>query len=148
MKISKGKFKPKNPQKYKGNPTEIFYRSSWEFRYMMELDHNKDVISWSSEEIAIPYRSPLDGEIHRYFVDFFVERLNKNGKTEKFLIEIKPNYQTKEPEMTPRKRKKTYLTEVMTYGINKAKWKAAESFCEYKGWKFQILTEIELGIKN
>ena len=28
----KGRYKPINPSKYKGNPTNIIYRSSWELK--------------------------------------------------------------------------------------------------------------------
>ena len=146
MSALKGKFKPKNPKKYRGNCTEIYYRSGWELKYMMVLDHDPDVISWSSEEVVIPYISPLDGLIHRYFPDFFVEKKNSKGKIEKFIIEIKPHYQTVAPKNTERKTKRKYIKEVMTYGINTAKWEAAQNFCESRGWKFVKLTEKELGI--
>ena len=74
MKTYKGYFKPKNPKKYKGDPTNIIYRSSWECKLMIRLDEDPNVISWGSEEIIIPYRSPIDNKIHRYFVDFIVTR--------------------------------------------------------------------------
>lgn len=146
MAISKGKFKPKNPSKYKGNPTNIIYRSSWEFKYMLKLDSDDKVIAWSSEEITVPYKSPMDNRFHRYFVDFYVERYNDVGKIEKLLIEIKPSRQCKPPKIKVKKTKK-YINEIMTWGINNSKWKSAENYCKDRGWKFQILTEIELGIK-
>ena len=40
----KGKFTPKNPQKYKGNPKNIIYRSSWERRFMSYCDKTKEVL--------------------------------------------------------------------------------------------------------
>ena len=55
-----GKFKPKNYKKYKGDPTKIFYRSLWERRFMVYCDNNDKIIEWGSEELIIPYRSPLD----------------------------------------------------------------------------------------
>lgn len=148
----KGKFKPKNPVKYTGNPTNIIYRSSWELKLMVLLDNHPNVLRWGSEEIAIPYESPIDGRIHRYFPDFFVEQINKDGKKEKLLIEVKPMYQTQPPDqsnkLTPKGMiSKKYLNEVMTYGVNQAKWKAASEMCKDRGWKFQIMTENELGIK-
>ena len=56
----KGNFKIKNPQKYKGNPTNIIYRSLMELRFMKHCDTNDNILKWSSEEIAIPYISPIN----------------------------------------------------------------------------------------
>ena len=131
----KGFFKPKNPSKYKGDPTDIVYRSSWELKLMLYLDTHQDVISWGSEVIIIPYRSPIDNKIHRYFVDFIVTKINKDGKKETILIEVKPSKQTVEPKK-PKKITKKFITEVKEYGKNTAKWKAAEDFCKDRGWKF------------
>ena len=55
-----GRFKPSNPQKYKGDPTQIVYRSLWERKFMVYCDKNDAVIQ--NEEIAIPYKSPVDGK--------------------------------------------------------------------------------------
>ena len=141
-----GFFKPKNPQKYKGDPTNIVYRSSWEFRMMTYLDERKEVINWGSETIIVPYRSPIDGKVHRYFPDFIVTKINKEGKKETVMIEVKPFYQTVPPKKTNKITKK-YLTEVQTWGINDAKWKAAKEYCEDRGWSFHIFTENEIGVK-
>lgn len=146
MPTYQGFFKPKNPQKYKGDPTNIVYRSGWELKLMLYLDSHKDVISWGSEEIVIPYRSPIDGKIHRYYVDFTVTKINKDGKKETALIEVKPASQTKPPAKQERITKR-YLTEVKTWGVNEAKWKAASEYCKDRGWSFHIFTEKELGIK-
>ena len=64
----------------------------------------------------------------------------------KYLIEIKPKKQCQPPKLNP-KHKRRYLKEVKTWGINEAKWKAAESYCEIKGWKWQIITEDTLVTK-
>lgn len=142
-----GYFKPRNPSKYKGDPSNIIYRSRWELKLMAYLDERKDVISWGSEEVIIPYKSPIDGRWHRYFVDFIVTTLNKEGKRETSLIEVKPASQTKPPTADPsKKRNKRYITEVMTWGVNEAKWKAATEYCRDRGWSFHIFTEKELGI--
>lgn len=141
-----GYFKPRNPDKYKGDPTNIIYRSSWELKLMMYLDSHKSVLKWSSEEIAIPYISPIDGKVHRYFPDFLVTKINKEGKKETVLIEVKPFEQTKPPKKKE-KLTKRYITEVKTWGINEAKWKAAKEYCKDRGWGFHIFTEKELGIK-
>lgn len=143
MRTYKGIYKPKNPQKYKGDPTNIVYRSSWELKLMFYLDSHKDVINWGSEEIIIPYRSPVDDKIHRYFVDFIVTKINKDGKRETSLIEVKPLKETKPPKQSKTVTKR-YLTEVKTWGVNSAKWKAAENFCKDRGWNFLIFTENDL----
>ena len=142
----KGFFKPKNPQKYRGNPTNIVYRSSWELKFMLYLDEHKDILAWSSEELIIPYRSPIDGKVHRYFPDFVVTKINKQGLKETLLIEVKPEAQTRPPKKQNNITRK-YLTEVKTWGVNEAKWKAATEFCKDRGWSFHVFTERELGIK-
>lgn len=145
---TQGFFKPKNPKKYKGDPTNIVYRSGWELKLMLYLDSRPEVVSWSSEEITIPYRSPKDGRIHRYFPDFVVTKINKDGKKETTLIEVKPSKQTQPPVRTRGKSNKTFLTEVFEWGKNQAKWEAAKEYCKDRGWKFEIFTEKQLGIKN
>ena len=145
-KYYQGKFKPNNPKKYLGDPTNIIYRSGWEFKLMRYLDSHPNVIEWGSEEVIIPYRSPIDGRIHRYFPDFIVKQINTHGNKETILIEVKPKAQTQEPKKSKTKTKR-YINEVMTWGINQAKWKAAEEFCNDRKWKFQIMTEDNLGIK-
>jgi TnsA endonuclease N terminal len=142
----KGRFKPKNPSKYKGNPTDIVYRSRWELKLMMYLDDHKDVIEWSSEEFFIPYKSPVDGRWHRYFPDFFVKKINKSGVVESAIIEVKPASQTKPPPLQSKPTRR-YITEVMTYGVNQAKWKAATEYCADRNWTFHVFTEKELDIK-
>lgn len=143
----KGRFKPKYPQKYKGNPTNIIYRSLWELRVMRYLDQHPGILEWGSEEIVIPYISPVDSKIHRYFPDFYVKMRNTSGVIETMILEIKPSVQTKEP-VKQDKVSRRYIKEVFTYGINQAKWKAAEDFCKDRKWTFKVLTEKELGLKN
>jgi len=146
MKYYKGKFKPINPAKYKGDSTNIIYRSMWEFRVMRYFDSNQNVIQWSSEEIAIPYKSPIDGKWHRYFPDFVIKVKDKNNNIKVFVVEVKPENQTKPPKVKTKITKK-YITEVATWGINSSKFKAADEYCKDRGWSFQILTERTLGIK-
>lgn len=146
MKTYKGRFSPQNPKKYKGDPTNIIFRSLWERKFMKHLDENTSVIEWSSEEIQIPYISPLDNRRHRYFPDFYVKAKNPDGTLKEMIVEIKPKKETKEP--TKKKRiTKQYITEVTTWGKNQAKWKAAEEYCADRGWQFMIMTEDHLGIK-
>ena len=145
----KGKFSPKHNSKYKGDPTNIIYRSLWELKLMSYLDVHPDIDKWSSEEFCIPYKSPIDGKYHRYFPDFWVRK--KNGQC--IVIEVKPLKQTKPPDLRNKNKTKTgrvsrrYVNEVKTWGINEAKWKAAQNFCDDRQWEFKIMTEKELNIK-
>jgi len=142
----KGKYQPAFPQKYKGNSQNIVYRSLWERKFMVYCDTNENILEWFSEEIAVPYRSPIDNKIHRYFPDFYIKVKESNGQIKKYIIEIKPKKQTIEP--IPQKRKtKGYIYEVYEYVKNRAKWKAAEEWCADKGYEFKIFTEDDLGIK-
>lgn len=145
-KYHQGQYRPINPKKYKGDPTNIMFRSSWEMKLMLFIDRNPQFIQWSSEETIIPYRSPIDGRRHRYFVDFWCKFVNNKGVVEEWLIEVKPKAQTIEPKVQQKKTKK-YINEVLTYGVNIAKWQAAEEYCQQRGWKFKIFTEDDFGFK-
>ena len=143
----KGKFTPKNPSKYKGNPTNIIYRSLWERKLMFYLDKHTDVILWSSEEFCIAYRSPIDGKVHRYFPDFWVKKKNRDGKINISVLEVKPKAQCKPPLMELRKKHpRRFINQVKTYGINEAKWRAADHFCKDRNWDFKLITEDNLGV--
>lgn len=140
----KGWFKPRNPKKYNGDANNIVYRSSWELRVMKWLDEHPNVIWWCSEELVIPYRSPVDNKMHRYFPDFIVKMRQKNGLVMTYVIEVKPDVQTKMP--TQKRKTKKFISEVATYAVNQEKWRAADNFCQEHGWKFMVLTEKDLGI--
>jgi hypothetical protein len=142
----KGKYQPINPKKYRGDPTNIIYRSLWERKFMVYCDSNENILEWFSEEICIAYRSPIDNKIHRYFPDFYIKVKESNGSIKKYLIEIKPKKQTIEP-IPQKRRTKGYIYEVYEYAKNQAKWKAAEEFCKDRGYEFKVLTEDHLGIK-
>jgi len=140
-----GRFIPRNPAKYVGDYKNIIYRSSWECRVMNWLDQNDDIISWASEEVIVPYVSPVDNRTHRYFPDFLVKVKTKDGSHRTMMLEVKPKKQTVQP--TVRKRvTKQYINEVTTYVVNEAKWKAANEYCLDRGWEFKILTEEHLGL--
>jgi hypothetical protein len=142
----KGKYKPSYPKKYKGDPTNIIYRSLWERRFMIYCDTNENILEWGSEEIVVPYRSPIDNRYHRYFPDFYIKVKDKDGKIIKMIIEIKPYKQCIEPKVQKRKTK-GYIYEVVEYAKNQAKWNAAKEWCLDRGYEFKVLTENELGIK-
>ena len=139
-----GRFTPSNPQKYIGDYNNIIYRSSWECRVMDKLDKADWCISWSSEEIAIPYLSPVDGKYHRYFPDFVVKYRDKSGSIKTMMSEIKPHKQS-QPPVQKKRVTKQYINEVVAYGINQAKWKSANEYCLDRNWQFRVLTEKELG---
>jgi len=145
-KYYQGKFKPKNHSKYKGNPCEIYYRSSWEKKFMIFCDNNDSIIEYSSEEIIIPYRCPTDGRVHRYYPDFYIKVKSKTGSISKYLIEVKPERQVAGPVEKPKRKTAAWKREVLAYMKNRAKWAAAENFCEDRQMKFLILSEDHLGV--
>jgi len=145
-KFRQGIFKPNNASKYIGKSDPV-YRSGWELKFFRWADMNENILAWGSENIIIPYLNPLDSKVHRYFVDNFIIFKDKEGKKQKFLIEIKPSKQTQRPVKTKYKKSKTLLYEQKMYVQNTAKWKAANEWANKKGYKFLIITEKELNIK-
>ena len=139
----KGYFSPSNPSKYMGNPTQIVYRSMWERRFMKFCDSSQSILRWGSEEVVIPYISPLDRKPHRYYVDFIVEMRSGDGKVKTLLIEVKPKKQCAEPKK-PKRQSRNYINEMKTWATNNAKWSAAKQAAENRGWEFKILTEDDL----
>ena len=141
----KGKYQPDNPKKYRGDFNNIIYRSLSERKFMKYCDTNENILEWGSEILALPYRSPIDNRIHKYFPDFYIKVKESNGEIKKYIIEIKPKKQTVEP--VPQKKKtKGYIYEVYEYARNQAKWKAAIEYCKDRQWEFKVLTENELGV--
>ena len=141
----KGKYYPSFPRKYKGDPTNIIYRSLWERKFMVYCDKNAKILEWGSEEIAHPYISPHDSRVHRYFPDFYIKVQENTGKIKRYLIEVKPKKQTK-PPAKPKRQTKGYIREAFEYARNQAKWKAAREFCADRMWEFKVITEQELDI--
>ena len=137
-------YHPAFPKKYRGNPNNIICRSNWERKFCNYCDMNKNILEWCAEEFFIPYRSPLDNRIHRYFPDFFMKVQESNGRTKGYVVEVKPKRQTMPPTKSSKKRQKTYINEVKTYTINEAKWNAAKEFCADRSLEFRIITEEEL----
>ena len=141
----KGRFIPTKPNKYQGDIRNIIYRSLWELKFMKWCGRNANILEWGSEEFFIPYKSPLDNRVHRYFPDFYMKVKESTGKTERYVIEVKPKRQCSPPKKG-RKQKQTYIREVAEYAKNQAKWKAAKSFCEDRQLTFKVVTEKELGL--
>ena len=140
----KGRYVPNKPQKYRGDYNNIVYRSSWERRFMLYCDRSDAIIEWGSEEIIIPYISPLDGRIHRYFPDFYIKVKQADGTIKKMLIEVKPKAQCGPPPI-PKRKTQRFINEVRTWGVNKAKWDAAIEWCNDRNIEFKILTEDHVG---
>ena len=142
----KSKYTPIYPSKYQGNTKHIICRSSWERKFCQWCDMNNSIISWASEECSIPYVSPKDNRVHKYYPDYLIKVKEKNDMIKTYVVEVKPYKQTMPPK--PRSRKtKSYLTECVTYAVNQAKWKAAKEFCEEHRIEFKVVTEKELGIR-
>ena len=141
----RGKYYPSYPKKYKGDPTNIIYRSLWERKFMVYCDENTKILEWGSEEIALPYISPHDSRVHRYFPDFYIKVQENTGKIKRYLIEVKPLKQTTKPKK-PKRQTKGYIREAFEYARNQAKWKAAREYCADRMWEFKVITEKELDI--
>ena len=138
-----GKYTPKNPKKYKGDLTNIVYRSSWELEAFDFCDNNPNVIHWSSEEIVIPYAVPTpNGGVRpaKYFPDLFMEYRRSDGKISRDLIEIKPYKQTK---VSRSRNPKNKMYENAVHMKNLLKWEAAKAWCAQNGMTFRLLTEKE-----
>ena len=143
----KGKYKVKNPSKYVGAVDNVVYRSSWERRFMVYADTNPNVVKWNSEELVIPYVSPVDGKVHRYFPDFWIEVKDEKGKISHMVIEVKPKSQVGPPKKATNpgpKSKFRYAKAMKTWKVNEAKFKMAKEFCDDRKWQFKILTEDHL----
>ena len=138
-----GKYKPKNPSKYNGDCTSIVYRSSYELKMFQYCDLNENVISWGSEEFCVPYRSQVDGKVHRYFPDFLIKIKEQSGEIKTYVIEVKPKKQTMEPKV-PKRKTKSWIYEMKTYAVNQAKWKAADEWCKDRRIEFKVITEDNL----
>jgi hypothetical protein len=137
--LLQGRYKPQNPQKYRGDPTNIIYRSSWEFSVCYWCDFNPKVQSWSSEEIVIPYKSLVDKKIHRYFPDFKITF--SDGKT--YIIEVKPKSQTIMPTRG-KSGKLRYKRLLEEYARNVSKWSAAKEYAQDRNFIFDIWDQEKL----
>lgn len=134
-----GFYTPKNPNKYRGDTSQITYRSSWEAALMYWLDINGKVKSWSSENVVVPYVSPIDNKVHRYIIDFMIETT-----AGVFLVEVKPQKECMPPKTGKGRRKQLVEAEARTYAQNTAKWQAAEQYANSMGYKFQVWDEVTL----
>ena len=129
-----GRYQVKNPKKYKGDFTNVVYRSLWERNVFRWCDDNPKVKGWSSEEIVVPYYYEVDKKYHKYFVDLKIVMEDKT-----LLVEIKPEKETVPP--TGQRRTKQYINESLTYVKNMNKWEAANEYAKDRGWEVQVWTE-------
>lgn len=147
-KFHQGEYKLKNPNKYLGDPRDIIYRSSWEYKFMLYCDLNEGVLKWGSETIKIPYIT-RDGHRKNYIPDFYLETVNKNNPlyNNKFLVEVKPEEQTREPvipKTISEKRLKNLEYQIQQWNINKHKWAFAIEWCRGRGIQFWLVTEQQI----
>jgi hypothetical protein len=140
------KFEPVRPEKYIGDPTKIVMRSSWELKLARWCDMNPSVISWTSEELVIPYYSRADQKMRRYFMDFVIKMRVSDGTVITYMIEVKPEKQTVMPKGGRGRSQKTVLNETYAFMVNTDKWNAANEYARKHGMVFKIMTEKELGI--
>jgi hypothetical protein len=147
-KYHQGRFNPQNPEKYKGDYTNIIYRSSWEADFMRWCDRNSNILEWGSEEFFINYLDTTSNKVRRYYPDFLIKVKESDESIRTYIIEVKPERQTKPPKQSPNKQRKTYITEALTYEKNMAKWKAAKEWCDDRNITFKIITENELNRKK
>lgn len=139
-KYRQGIFKPKNLKKFIG--TKAVYRSGLELKFFRFCDDNPNILQWSSENVVVPYVSPLDKRVHRYFVDNYI-MIKEGDKVKRYLVEIKPFSQTKPPK-TKYRKKQHLLYEQRQWAVNTSKWDSARKFAKKQGWEFIIITEKDL----
>ena len=137
-----GRFIPSYPKKYLGDPTNIIFRSSLELRFMQYLDSNSNIIGWENEETIVPYYDPSTNKWRRYFPDFVIVVKSGSGTITQ-MIEIKPASQCQPPKV-PAKRTKRFISEMLTWGTNSSKWKAADEYCKDRKWVFKIITDKDI----
>lgn len=98
------------------------FRSGWEQLYMLYLDADVNVTSYSYESVCIPYVSNLkSGRQRKYYPDFLVHRADGS----RILVEIKP-----------KKR--------LDQATVKKKLAAARAWCSEHGVLLEIVTEDSL----
>ncbi len=147
-KYHQGKYKIQNPQKYIGDPTDIVYRSSWEYKFMVYCDMNEYVLRWGSEVFKIPYTDYV-GHGRTYIPDFYLETRNTKipDLINRYIVEIKPEQEIREPEIpkniSPKKLKQLEY-QLATWQKNKYKWVHAVEWCKTRDMKFWLVTEKHL----
>ena len=140
---NQGTFHPQNPQKYKGDLNKIYFRSGWELKFYQMCDTRPEIIEYAVECVKVPYISPIDHRAHEYFIDVYLEMRLSDGKTQKWLIEIKPEKYTKipkEPKKKTAKSMKNYKNHVATSLVNIEKFKSAKYYSKQMGAIFGVVS--------
>lgn len=148
-KFKQGYFEPKNPSKYKGDPTKIIYRSSWEHKFCIWCDTNSNVLEWGSEPFSISYKWDIDGKAHQYFPDFYV-KMKKGDDIVYYVVEVKPKRQLKKPKLPETKTPKAmarYKSEYETYIKNLNKNQALNRWAKDNDYEVMFVTE-NSGVAN
>lgn len=135
--FASGKYQIQNPEKYVGNKLPT-YRSSWEYTFMRTCDTHPAIQKWASEAISIPYRCPLTGKQTVYIPDFFIQYIDRDGRINTELVEVKPRNQTMKEHVGRNKNNQ------IEYARNMAKWQAATLWCKKQGIKFRVINEQDL----
>jgi Straboviridae/Kyanoviridae head completion nuclease len=144
-----GYYKLQNVEKYLGNPVEVRYLSSWEYKFMLYCDLNPGVLKWGSEIFKIPYIDRM-GHNHYYMPDFYLETRNSDNPDlmNRYLVEIKPEKEIREPTMPvgnlSEKKLKRLEYEIATWQKNKYKWTYTIEWCKARDMKFWLVTETHL----
>ena len=139
-KFASGKYDIVNASKYVGESVPV-YRSSWELAFMRMCDSHPNITKWASENVKIPYRSPVDGKFHNYVPDFMVQYTDKDGVQHVELVEIKPANQTTLENARSTGQK-------IQTAINAAKWTSAQEWCQRKGIRFKVINEDQIFRNN
>ena len=141
-KIHQGYYVPKHPHKYIGDLSKIVFRSDWEYRFLRHCDNSDDIVRYASEPVAIPYLNPLDKRVHNYYIDFYIEMRNAEGRVSPWLIEVKPVKHTilpTEPKNPTLKAMENHIGQVRRVLQNIAKFKAADNYAKQSGAVFGVL---------
>lgn len=129
----------------------IWYRSGWELKVCVFLDHNPEVLKWGCEIIEIQYYD-IAGKPHRYYPDFYAEmRTDDPNIYKRMVLEIKPMAETKPPEVPKNANTKaleSFEYRVKTYQKNLYKWQRCKEFCVNRDLEFFIITEVHLNKMN
>jgi hypothetical protein len=140
-----GYYRPKNPDKYIGDVTNIKFRSSWEYVFSDYLDINDKILKWACEQPIITYKD-LQNKVHRYYPDFYYEMMRNDdpNNLERVIVEVKPAaelYPPVKPKKETAKTLERYEYAVRMHIKNKLKWSAAEEYAIKRKMKFVIITE-------
>lgn len=137
--------KLKNPDRYRGNNRIIEFKSSLELSFIHYLDKHPHVHWWNYEEIIIPYKSPIDNRMHKYFPDFCMNYTTVRGNVQSAIVEIKPRYELADrPPLSDKNPMKVNEAIVAEFAVNRAKWAACKTYCDRNNIKMIFMTEKEL----